>query len=438
MALSSFPLRQSALTALVSFFDCLDESWCRRRVWGPMQVFAAVFIVVSPGAAMSYQRACGMLFDWAGVRFGWKQAPHASGMSRGRDALTLSDCRRVFDAAQQWARSQMKAVCGPLGQRPVVAFDGTTLHVPRSASLVRAFGLVKDSIGCELSHYPQARLVCAWDVVRRMPVAWTLSSPKRGERELMVELLPQVPADAVIVLDRGYPSRDVLGELLATKRDVVMRMVSGENGCWKEVEQFLEGQHRDAIVDVTVGHASQRRVERLRLVRRVFAPGRPHRHQTRDRMVIMTSLTDPAITADDICALYGERWGIETFYRELKSLADIERWHGTTKARIEQELIAAMTWFTITAVIAAQAEAERNQGDTGPERWRVNTRRVFDAIAYIMEALFMASATDGKLRELCLARANEGLRRATAWQQRRRPKRSHPRTAKHPYARKRR
>jgi hypothetical protein len=204
---------------------------------------------------------------------------------------------------------------------------------------------------------------------------------------------------------------------------------------WKEVAAFLAGSSRDAIVYITIGPPRRRREERRRLVRRVFARGRPHRHQSRDTMVIITSLTDPAITAQEICDLYGERWGIETFYRELKSLADIERWHGTTKARIEQELIATMTWFTITAVIAAQAEAERNQTETGPCRWRANTRRVFDAIPYIMEALFMASAADGKLRELCLARANEGRRRATAWQQRRRPGRSSPRKAKHPHAR---
>jgi hypothetical protein len=36
-------------------------------------------------------------------------------------------------------------------------------------------------------------------------------------------------------------------------------------------------------------------------------------------MVVMTSLTDPAISDATILKIYAARWGVETLYRELKS-----------------------------------------------------------------------------------------------------------------------
>jgi hypothetical protein len=425
-------LRYAALHTLVSIFACLDESWTRKRVWGSMQAFAGVFLLVMPGRMTSYQSICGTLFDWAGLRFGWQDAPDPAGLSRARRRLTMVECWKVFDQARSWAREHLLTGRTLLAGRCVLAADATVLHVPREDDLVRHFGIRLDKAGREIAHYPQALLASVWDLGRRLPIAWRLTSLRQGERATLLDMLPELPANSVLVLDRGYPGRDLLGRVLAAGHDVVMRMVASEaGGAWPEVEAFLASGKRSVVVAVLVGSGRAERLIQLRLVRRVFGRGRPKRHQQRERMVIVTSLTDPALTDRDICRLDAERWGIETIYREMKAVANVERWHGTTKELIEQEIIALMTWFTIAAVIGDAAERSADGHAARP-----NTRRVFDAIAYAMEALFMASIADGKIAQLFIARANVALKRIERWAQKRRPGRSATRQPKHPYARK--
>ena len=200
------------------------------------------------------------------------------------------------------------------------------------------------------------------------------------------------------------------------------------------VADFIASGKRSAIVEITLGKGKKKRTVRVRLILRTFAVGRPKRTQRRESMVVMTSLTDPAISDATILKIYAARWGVETLYRELKSLAHIEGWHGTTKALLEQEMIAIMCWFAVTAVIAQAAEGDAVAPD-GSYR-RVNTRRVFDAISSIMESLFIASAPPGDIAEWFNTRANEAIRRIERWKKKTRAGRSASRKPLHPYARK--
>lgn len=87
----------------------------------------------------------------------------------------------------------------------IVAVDATTLHLLRSRSTTRAFPIARDALELETHHYPQARLVSAWNVERRLPLGWRLTSQRIGERASLQDLLPELPVDGVLLLDRGYP-----------------------------------------------------------------------------------------------------------------------------------------------------------------------------------------------------------------------------------------
>jgi hypothetical protein len=434
MDISRRALRYPALSTLITLFSCLDESWTRQRVWGAMQAFAGVFVLVMPGRVMSYQSACATLFDWAGFRFDWSSTPDPSGFQRARTRVTVADTQRVWTGVSGWAQRHLKPGRELVPGRIIVGIDGTTLHVPRSRSTIRAYTLIKDILGTGLSHYPQAMLISAWDVVKRVPITWELTSLKVGERRGLLRMLLRLPEKAVLALDRGYPGREVLGEIVASGRDFVVRMVSAKAGSWNVVADFIASGKRSAIVEITLGKGKKKRTVRVRLILRTFAVGRPKRTQRRESMVVMTSLTDPAISDATILKIYAARWGVETLYRELKSLAHIEGWHGTTKALLEQEMIAIMCWFAVTAVIAQAAEGDAVTPD-GSYR-RVNTRRVFDAISSIMESLFIASAPPGDIAEWFNTRANEAIRRIERWKKKTRAGRSASRKPLHPYARK--
>lgn len=435
MALSrAFP-RAASFAAILSLFTVFDACWTRQRVWGPKQVLLTIFALVEPGRASSYQLACKTTCAWADRLFGWLTVPDPGGFSAARARLEEADCLRLLDAARCLAQNRLRRVrqlvCGLMP----VGIDGSILHMRRSPELVAAYGVPTDKHGVELCHYPQALLISAWDLARRIPLAWALGSHTGSERAMLLDLLVQLPLNALLVLDRGYPSDVVLGSILDSQRHFLVRMVASKGAAWNEVSNFLASGRRDAIVPVDVGEGASRRSVQLRMILRVFNRGRPGKHQGRETMVIITSLLDPTVTARDICRLYGERWGVETIYREMKAVAVIEHWHGESVAFVRQELILLLVWFCFAALFAAIARATRPSIASDTVGWRANTRRVFEAIALVMDAAIAELSRLPGVVDETRRRGDAAVRAMCTWIRKLRPGRSYQRVPMHPYAR---
>jgi len=429
--------RAASFAAILHLFDRFSEQWFRKRIWGTMQMMLTTFALVEPGRASSYQSACKVAHTWADKRFGWSEekAPDASGFYRARNRVDEDDCLALLTAAKSMALAHLRRVKGLVCGFLPVAVDGSILHMPRSPELLKEFGVPTNSQGVEQCHYPQAMLVTAWDLVRRLPIAWALASHTVGEREMLLGMLDQMVENALIILDRGYPSDVVLGKILDTGRHFVVRMVASDGAAWQEVRDFLASGKRDAVVPVEVGSGKTRRTVLLRMVLRVFDRGRPYKHQTRKTMVIVTSVLDKTLTARDLCRLYGQRWGIETIYREMKAVAKIEQWHGRSVKLIRQELIMLLVWFCFAAIFAAAACAHRLPGATSDSAWRANTRRVFEAITATIDAIIAEATRPPKVAAEIIRRADASIHAMCRWLNKKRPGRTYARVPLHPYAR---
>ena len=186
-----FP-RAASFAAILHLFSRFDEFWLRKRVWGTMQGLLTIFALVEPGRASSYELACKTVHAWAGKRFGWDAEPDPSGLNRARNRVTEDECLGLLTAATAMAQGHLRCakrlVCGLLP----VGIDGSILHMPRSKELRREFGVPANSLGVELCHYPQAMLVTAWDLVRRIPLAWALESHTVGERDMLLGMLDRL------------------------------------------------------------------------------------------------------------------------------------------------------------------------------------------------------------------------------------------------------
>ena len=430
----AFP-RAASFAAILQLFERFDESWLRKRVWGSMQGLLAVFALVEPGRSSSYQSACKTAFAWADKRFGWTSVPDASGLNRARNRIKESECTDLLAAATSLAQGQLRRVKGLVCGLLPVAVDGSILHMSKSQELLREFGVPANRLGVKLCHYPQAMLVTAWDLVRRIPIAWALTSHTVGERETLLGMLGQMAKNTLLILDRGYPSDVVLGKILDSGRNVVVRMVASEGASWKEVRDFLASGKRDAVVSVEVGAGSTRRIVRLRMILRTFERGRPHKHQRRETMVLVTSVLDKSLTARELCRLYGKRWGIETIYREMKAVAVIEKWHGRSIKLVRQELILLLVWFCFAAIFSNAAEKHRRTKPSAEGVWRANIRRVFEAVAATIDALIAQATKMPEVAAEINRRADSAISAACRWLLKKRPGRTYPRVALHPYAR---
>jgi hypothetical protein len=353
-------------------------------------------------------------------------APSASGFSQGRHLLAVEDCRLAWEQARDWADERRGAEA--LSSPRWVAIDGSWLVTAGSRSCRRRWTTPS---GGKL---PQAVVVTAWDVRQRMPVGFCVLPGKVGERAGVDELLPHLRPGDITLMDRGFPCERLFDALLQRQVGFIARMTTGASA-WAETSAFLASGEDEAVlpVEVSAADGSRRRVP-LRFILRRFPRGRPKLGQSRDTMVLVTTLLDTEThPAETILNRYQERWAVETAYREMKITFAIEHFHSPDADRIVQELYALMTWLCLAAGMEAQVHtlliAKRGPIDpANPIRWMINRTSLYE----FTDQAFWALCTPGGWKaheKIFLAHCEHLVRYA----QRRRPGRSSPRARLAPF-----
>ena len=433
-----------ASACIDTFYDvasALPTTWTGSGIWGPQQTAVTLVCLRRPGSIQSY-RTCipDVQHDVGKQRWGWITEPDPRGFSDARTRLGVQPmvdlahlCRnRALALAKECSSTER----GPLG-RPMAAFDGTDVLLFDTPGTRTRFGGLKDAVGLAVGQ-PHGLMVSAWDVIHRIPLAWTMLSYGSDERLGARQLLPTLPAEYIAVFDRGYPSRDFIREMVASKRDFVMRMIAGKEAGWLDVRAFLRSGKRDQIVTMDLGEdplrPGQRVRCRIRLIRKPFRQGRPKSHQKPETSVIATSLLDAAFTKQDLVDVYSNRWGIETIHKELKMLCAMEDWHTTNPTLIEQEIATIMIWQALAAMIQIQAQdaiaRSRANAWNHPQRSLAIRTMVMSAVTALLE-----HAQAGLPNQAAIEILEERIALMVKWAQKRRPGRSSRRHRIRPWGR---
>ena len=341
------------LTFFHRLIDDLDDHFVRMRRWGPRSIWVALLILTRPSGLRTYKCMLGtMLADASGI-LGWIKASSAASFSKARGKLPAIACRDMIHALVKSLWGWQRACFRHHHPRRFVAIDGTRFICPRSRQTLKKPWLQ--------SHYPQALVVVAFDVVRRLPLSWVMLPKKSGERKAMEPLLETLGRGDVAIMDRGFPARWLLAMLVDRGIDVVMRMTAAKAGSCPEVVEFLGSGSKSAVI---TRNLSKGRTVTVRLVRKNARLGRPKKHQDApETMVILTTLLPrDGFEHADIVELYRQRWGIETLFREMKDAFSIERFHARTLKGIEQEIAAVIAWIALSAVLKDHLENELGDG----------------------------------------------------------------------------
>jgi hypothetical protein len=391
--------------------------------WNARRAYQGVLGLVRAGTRMSIKDMLERQFD-LGLFPDFTDCPAASGFSQARHLLRTSD----FQAGWGRAKSLVGAVVSPPGKRRWIACDGAWMVTSRSRSARQRW---ETPTGGKL---PQALVITAWEVRTRLPIGFCVMPGGVGERAGVDELLPHLRAGDVMLMDRGFPSDRLLGALVDQDVDVVMRMTTG-GSAWAETAAFVDSGEDDAVLPVEIRDPDgQLRRIPLRFIRRSFPRGRPKSGQSRELMVIATTLLDAAVMpANTILRRYEERWGIETAYREMKITFAIEHFHSEDADFIVQELYALMTWLCMAAAMEAQVQqvliAKRGPIDpTDPHRWQINRTHLFKQV----DRAFWAACVPGGW-EKHLPTYEQHCRNLVRSAQKRRPGRSRPRERLAPF-----
>lgn len=265
----------------------------------------------------------------------------------------------------------------------LLAFDGSTLQLPREEEIIRHFGGVEFSPD---SSCPLARVSQLYDLRNKLTLDAVISPYSIGERELAIQHVPSLGECDLALVDRGYAAFWFFAMLRSRKAHFCARMNVDQ---WAAVHRFYRSGQKEAIVTI---HPSSHSVSKcrehaistdpltVRLIRVELENG--------DIEILMTSLLDSTQFPSELFgALYHERWGIEENFNTLKHRLQMENFTGKSVESVYQDFHARIFSLNLTALLIHQVQDEMTHESTNRSySYQVNFTK---ALSYVKDALVL-------------------------------------------------
>lgn len=233
-----------------------------------------------------------------------------SSLSNARQRLGTEPVKWLFEkCAEQWAE-QTHVEDNWHGLQPF-AIDGTTLRTEDTQECRDHFGSSGTSGKFEAG-YPIMRLTCLMNVRSHIILRAVAGPYADSELYQTSQMLESVPNNSVLLMDKLYHSAKLLLELENT----------GQHRYWvtpirKDLKYIVTEEYAsdDQLVERDLSSARRKdktlpRHWRMRVI--------SFKTSSKTTVTLATNLPHDEYPAEDIKALYKERWEIELGYREVK------------------------------------------------------------------------------------------------------------------------
>lgn len=297
---------------------------------------------------------------------GREQTPHRSSLCIARQRLGVAPVRTLFhEVVRPLARP---AVAGGFyrGYR-LVAIDGNVLNLPDTPANERAFG--RPSGGSRgQGAFPQCRKTSLVELGTHVELSFVVKPLRCGETTAMNALWKAVPAESLLLWDRGFFSYLSWKKAITHQVQVLCRVK--KNMVLKPLEHLSDGSYLAKIYPSWYA----RKVDRDGIIVRVirYKLDDPQRVGHEEEHVLLTTLLDAADhPAKELIVLYHERWEEEMTFDEQKTHQDPRRVTKSANLRSEtprgvvQELYAlSLAHFIIRKMMFDAAQ----QANLDPDR----------------------------------------------------------------------
>lgn len=381
----------------------------RRRL--PMQ--QALWLVL--GIALLRDRSIAEVVERLDLALPGATVPTSGALAQARQRLGAEPLERLFRlTARHWTLPELEhSRCQ--GWR-VVALDGVVWRTPDTAENREAFGGQRNA-SAHSSAFPNVRSACLMDVRSRLLLDAVFDAYEISEYRLAARLLPALPEQSILLIDKGFFSASLLWPL--RHRDHRHWLVPARAGLRGDVT--TRHGRGDVRLRMPVSPAARAKDPTLPSTWEARAITRPLPNG--EECTLLTTLDDPQVwPADVVFDLYRERWEIELAFAELKNelLHHAMTLRSQTAQGVRQEL-----WATLVMYNLVRVEMARIADEAGVEPIRIS---FIAALHYIIdEWLWSASAAPGTIpRKLQAMRGN--IRRFVL--PRRRSTRRYPRAVK--------
>lgn len=235
----------------------------------------------------------------------------------------------------------------------LLAVDGSTVTLPFTEELKNIYGITKNQ---STTGVVQARGSVLYDVLNNYVLDSFLSPKIIGERTLVLRHVAKTRKKDLIIYDRGYSSYYFINEHCQKQVAYLMRVKISFSTVTKT---FVTSGEKSKIVQIYPDKnvfISDKTYDKntpikVRLIRIDLPSG--------ETEVLMTSLVDSKEYAHKIFEkLYFMRWGVETFYDELKNKLKVEHFSGYSYKSIQQDFNATIFISNIQRLIVNDIEEE--------------------------------------------------------------------------------
>jgi hypothetical protein len=264
----------------------------------------------------SYEEVVRNLLEGLAWESGWQrrwEVPSKSAIFQARARLGPEPLEALFDRA-----------CVPLATADtpgafyrrwrLVSLDGTTLDVADTPENDEAFGRPGSGRGEGRGAFPQLRLVALAECGTHALFAAALGSYGTGEPTLARELVSSAAKGMLVLADRGFSAHPLFSAFAGSGADLLWR--AKENAVLPVLRRHPDGSFRSELVAAT----DKTKREHLLPVRVIEYALDPAPSGARERYRLLTTIADPRrAPAEELAALYPQRWEFETTLDELKT-----------------------------------------------------------------------------------------------------------------------
>lgn len=327
-----------------------------QRLHGGVSLEAAVLELLRGLPASFWPRPCKRIQQWR--EHGTPPSSHTGAYNQARQALPLAIVEKSCDRMFTRLVSRMDQT--GLGDAPrAFLLDGSSIRLPHTSELCALYPPGSNQYG--EGHWPMLRVLVAHDLqtgLAMRPEWGAMYGPDAvSEQELLETAIDRLPRRATVVGDANFGVFSVAYAAQQRERPVVLRLTADR------ARRLAGGELRDGIDRTIVWKPSvnDRRshpdlpadvsVTGRFIVRRV----QPDNGAAAFLLAIFTTLPS---SEQEILALYGQRWAIETDLRTLKSELCLDQLTSSTPDMVAKEIDMGVAAYNLVRAMIGLASQQ--------------------------------------------------------------------------------
>ena len=287
--------------------------------------------------------------------------PPRNSLCDARRRLGVDPVRRVFDRVVRPLATPATPGAFYRGRR-LMALDGTLLDAPDTAANAARFH--RSDGGRGPGAFPQVRKLSLVELGTHVETALVLGGWQDAEQTLAPRLYDRIPADALLLADRGFYS--VADWKALDKQGVKLLFRIKSNLALTPLRRLADGSFLAKIYANSHDRKKDRNGRVVRVIE--YTLDDPQRVGHGETHRLLTNLLDAdAHPALELIRLYHERWEIELVYDEQKTHHDPRRpgkpahFRSESPAGVEQEAYAVSLGHFVVRALMAEAAARTGQ-----------------------------------------------------------------------------